>query len=64
MDEVNRMDYSGYCEFPFPSKLTEEETKAKAFFMALEDQEQLNLLNGSGSYSIFLNRVMQRIQNG
>lgn len=58
------MDFSGYCEFPFPSKLTEEEEKVKSFFMSLEDQEQLKLLNGSTSYSAFLSRVMRRIKNG
>ena len=52
------MDYSGYYEFPFPSALTEEDTRAKEFFLSLPDDEQLKLLNGTTSYEEFHDRVV------
>jgi hypothetical protein len=58
------LDYTGFNEFPFPSSLSGDDTKAKDFFFALPDNEQLNLLNGSHSYEEFHNRVVQRIKNG
>ncbi len=57
------MDYTGYYEFPFPSVLTEEDAKAKDFFLSLPDDEQLQLLDGSQSYTEFHDRVLQRIQS-
>lgn len=51
------MDYTGYHEFPFPSKLSEAEQKLKSYFMSLSDSEQLRLLNGSQSYQEFRGRV-------
>ena len=57
------MDYSKYSEFPFPSVLSEKEENAKKYFLALPDGEQLRLLNGSGSYREFLNRVTRRIES-
>lgn len=56
------MDYTGFYEFPFPSTLSEEDSKAKAFFLSLPDEEQLYLLNGSHSYEEFHSRVMQHIK--
>jgi len=53
------MDYSGYHEFPFPSKLSEGEKKLKAYFMSLPDAEQLRLLNGSRSYEEFQGRIQK-----
>ena len=58
------MDYSGYTEFPFPSKLNGEEAGLKNFFMALPDSEQLRLLNGSRSYGEFRERVAARKKAG
>jgi hypothetical protein len=55
------MDYSRYYEFPFPSKLSKEEEKLKAYFLSLPDDDQLRLLNGSKSYEEFLNRVKQNM---
>lgn len=54
-----KMDYSGYHEFPFPSKLSENEEKLKTYFMSLPDAEQLRLLNGSHSYEDFRGRVQK-----
>ncbi len=56
------MDYSGYTEFPFPSKLSTEEEQAKRYFMALDDGEQLALLNGCLSYGEFRSRIFQRME--
>lgn len=53
------MDYSCYTEFPFPSVLSPEEEKAKAFFLSLDDSEQLQLLSGCGSYRDFYGRVIR-----
>lgn len=58
------MDYTGYTEFPFPSLLSEEDEKAKQFFFTLSDEEQLKLLNGSGSYENFCSRVVSRMRAG
>lgn len=58
------MDYTGYTEFPFPSLLSEEDEKAKQFFFTLSDEEQLKLLNGSGSYETFCSRVVSRMRAG
>ena len=55
------MDYSGYSEFPFPSKLSGNEEQAKCYFMALPDSEQLSLLNGCQSYDEFRLRVFERM---
>lgn len=52
------MDYSGFTEFPFPSNLSSEGLEAKKYFLALSDDEQLNLLNGSKSYEEFHDRVV------
>jgi hypothetical protein len=53
------LDYSGYHDFPFPSKLSKEEEKLQAYFMSLPDDDQLRLLNGSKSYAEFCSRVKQ-----
>ena len=53
------MDYSGYYEFPFPSRLNDKEKELKAYFLSLSDHEQLQLLNGSRSYHEFCSRVEQ-----
>ena len=55
------MNYSGYIEFPFPSKLNEGEKRLKAYFLSLPDAEQLRLLNGSRSYEEFRGRVERRM---
>lgn len=55
------MDYTGYSEFPFPSKLSGNEEQAKNYFMALPDNEQLTLLNGCQSYDEFRLRVFERM---
>jgi hypothetical protein len=55
--EVMDMDYSAFHEFPFPSRLTGEEDRAKRYFMTLPDEEQLQLLNGCQSYEEFRFRV-------
>lgn len=57
------MDYSKFSEFPFPSGLSEQEEKAKKYFLSLSDGEQLGLLNGSGSYDEFLGRVKKRMES-
>lgn len=51
------MDYTGFHEFPFPSNLSGEDIELKNYFMALPDEDQLNLLNGSKSYQEFHDRV-------
>lgn len=56
------MDYTGFYEFPFPSVLTEEDSKAKDFFLALPDEKQLEMLNGCHSYDEFHNRVIQHFE--
>ncbi len=55
------MDYSGYREFPFPSRLSEEEEKLRTYFLSLPDNEQLHLLNGSRSYEEFRGRVKEKM---
>ena len=55
------MDYSGYYELPFTSKLSGNEEQAKCYFMALPDSEQLSLLNGCQSYDEFRLRVFERM---
>ena len=57
------MDYSGFSDFPFPSKISGEEERAKHFFMALPDDEQLVLLNGCQSYEDFRFRVYKRMDS-
>lgn len=56
------MDYTGFYEFPFPSELSDEDTQLKKFFLALTDDEQLKLLNGSHSYEEFHDRIGQRVK--
>jgi hypothetical protein len=58
---VIALDYTGFYEFPFPSDLSDDDTQAKNFFFALSDDEQLELLNDSGSYENFHARVTQRM---
>jgi len=55
------LDYTGFYEFPFPSDLSDDDTQVKKFFLALSDEEQLKLLNDSGSYENFHIRVTQRM---
>ncbi len=52
------MDYSGFTEFPFPSKLSADGEKIRDFFMGLPDTEQLELLNRSHSYDTFYHNVV------
>ncbi len=51
------MDYTGYHEFPFPSRLTPEDQALRRYFLSLPDEDQLRLLNGSRSYAEFHERV-------
>lgn len=53
------MDFAAFHEFPFPSRLSEEEEQAKRYFMALPDEEQLSLLNGCQSYEEFRFRILK-----
>lgn len=55
------MDYSGFSEFPFPSRLSSDGEKIRDFFMDLPDSEQLDLLNHSHSYETFYHNVMNRM---
>ncbi|HBQ46764.1 MAG TPA: hypothetical protein DEB16_05510 [Ruminococcaceae bacterium] len=55
------MDYSKYRDFPFPSDLSGEERKARDFFLALPDGEQLRMLHGCLSYKEFFGRVTRRM---
>lgn len=55
------MDYSGFQDFPFPTLLSDEDAKTKAYFFTLSDEEQLALLNGSTSYDAFLERVQHHM---
>lgn len=55
------MDYSGFTEFPFPSRLSSDGEKVRDFFMDLPDSEQLELLNRSHSYEIFYRNVTNRM---
>ncbi len=57
------MNYSGYFEFPFPSRLSGEEERAKHYFMVLPDSDQLSLLNGCKSYDEFRLRIFQRMDS-
>lgn len=56
------MDYSGFYEFPFPSNVSGEGIEVKKYFLALSDDDQLNLLNGSKSYEEFHDRVVNRMK--
>ena len=56
------MDYTGFREFPFPSTLSDSDIRVKSFFLKLPDDEQLKLLNGSGSYEVFHDRVVHRMK--
>lgn len=47
------MNYLGYHEFPFPTKLSKEDEELRDFFLSLSDELQLKLLNSSCSYDIF-----------
>lgn len=51
------MNYNDYNEFPFPTRLDKSEQELKEFFMSLEDTEQLKLLTGSKSYTMFCDRL-------
>lgn len=55
------MDYSGFTEFPFPSRLSSDGEKVRNFFMDLPDSEQLELLNRSRSYETFYRNVTNRM---
>lgn len=55
------MDYSGFTEFPFPSKLSPDGMKLRDFFLDLPDSEQLELLNRSRSYETFYRNVSSRM---
>ncbi len=59
--EVKILDYSGFNEFPFPSKLDGESLKVKNYFMLLPDSAQLKLLNGCKSYGEFYSRVKKEM---
>ena len=56
-----RMDYTGYIDFPFPSRLSEDGERAKAYFFGLGDEEQLRLLSGMHSYEEFQGRILREI---
>jgi hypothetical protein len=59
--EVNKMDYSGYRNFPFPDDLPKGGEKVKKYFLSLPDETQLQLLNGCLSYGSFYRRVTERM---
>jgi len=59
---VIALDYTGFYEFPFPSILSDDDNKMKNFFLALSDEEQLKLLNGSHSYEEFHDRIKQHVK--
>ncbi len=59
--EVVKMDYSGFSEFPFPSRLSSEGEKIRDYFLDLPDSEQLELLNRSRSYETFYRNVVTRM---
>ena len=55
------MDYSGFTEFPFPSRLSSDGEKVRDYFLDLPDSEQLELLNRSRSYETFYHNVRIRM---
>jgi len=59
---VIALDYTGFYEFPFPSVLSDDDTNMKNLFLALSDEEQLKLLNGSHSYDEFHDRILQHVK--
>lgn len=56
------MDFSGYTEFPFPTKLNSEEEKLKEYFFSLSDEEQYSILKNSKSYSSFCTKLYDALE--